>query len=402
MEIRADLHIHSKYSRATSPNMDLESLSKSAKIKGLDVLATGDFTHPKWISEIDSKLEEDKGLLKFKKSKDNFRFILATEISSIYKKNGKCYRNHNIIILPSIEAAKNFNKRLVDLKCNISSDGRPIVGLDPKKLIEIAMECDPKFMFIPAHIWTPWFSLFGSKSGFDKMEDCFEEYTPFIKACETGLSSDPEMNWLVSQLDNVNLVSNSDCHSPENIARECNVFDCDVSYDGLYDVINTPNSDKFLYTVEFYPEEGKYHYDGHLKCDVCFSPEQTEKHDGLCPKCGKPLVIGVMNRVAELSDRTLAEAKKIKKVPFKSLIPLKEIVAQKIGVGVKSQKVCKYYDNMIGLMGNELDILIKMEKSDFEKHGFDEIGDMISKMRSGQVTRSPGFDGKYGKIEIKE
>lgn len=200
----------------------------------------------------------------------------------------------------------------------------------------------------------------------------------------------------------MNLVSNSDCHSPENIARECNVFDCDVSYDGLYDVINTPNSDKFLYTVEFYPEEGKYHYDGHLKCDVCFSPEETKKHDGLCPKCGKPLVIGVMNRVAELSDRTPSEVKKMKRVPFKSLIPLKEIIAQKIGGGVKSQKICKYYDNMIDLLGSELDILIKKEKSDFEKHGFSEIGDMISKMRSGQVTRSPGFDGKYGKIEIKE
>lgn len=402
MEIRADLHIHSKYSRATSPNMDLESLSKSAKIKGLDVLATGDFTHPKWISEIESKLEEDKGLLKFKKSKDNFRFILSTEISSIYKKNGKCYRNHNIIILPSIEAAKSFNKRLVDLKCNISSDGRPIVGLDPKKLIEIAMECDPKFMFIPAHIWTPWFSLFGSKSGFDKMEDCFEEYTPFVKACETGLSSDPEMNWLVSQLDNVNLVSNSDCHSAENIARECNVFDCDVSYDGLYNVINTLNSDKFLYTVEFYPEEGKYHYDGHLKCDVCFSPEETKKHNGLCPKCGKPLVIGVMNRVAELSDRTLTEAKKMKKVPFKSLVPLKEIIGQYLKVSSKSIKVARFYSQMVDVLGSELDILIKKDLKDFQKGDFEDLGQMILKMRNNEITKIPGFDGQYGVIRINQ
>ncbi len=401
MEIRADLHIHSKYSRATSPNMDLENLNKFAQIKGLNVLATGDFTHPKWVVEMEEKLIENKGLFKLKGAGGDMRFILSTEISSIYKKNGKCYRSHNIIILPSIEAVKNFNKRLVELKCNISSDGRPIVGLDPRKLLEIAMECDPKFMFIPAHIWTPWFSLFGSKSGFNRIEDCFEEYTPFIRACETGLSSDPEMNWLVSQLDNVNLVSNSDCHSPENIARECNVIDSELSYDGLYKVINTPNSDKFLYTVEFYPEEGKYHYDGHLDCNVCFSPKETKSYQGKCPVCGKSLVVGVMNRVMELSDRTLAEAKKMSRVPFKSLIPLKEIISQMLSAGVKSQKVCQYYDSMINLMGNELDILLKKQENNFKKNGFSEIGQMILKMRNNKVEKSPGFDGQYGKIIIK-
>lgn len=206
---------------------------------------------------------------------------------------------------------------------------------------------------------------------------------------------------MVSQLDNVNLVSNSDCHSAENIARECNVVDCELSYDGLYNVINTIHSDKFLYTVEFYPEEGKYHYDGHLKCGVCFDPLETKKHHGLCPKCNKPLVVGVMNRVMELSDRTALQAKKIPRTPFKSLIPLKEIISQLLKVGTKSQKVCRYYDDIISKMGNELDILIKSQENDFDKNGFSEIGQMVAKMRLGKVVRSPGFDGQYGKIDIE-
>ena len=382
--------------------MDLEPLAVFAKVKGLDVLATGDFTHPKWFSEIENKLVEDKGLFKLKNKDTGMRFILSTEISSIYRKNGRCYRNHNIILMSNIESVRNFNKSLVDLKCNIHSDGRPIVGLDPRKLLEIAMECDQKFMMIPAHIWTPWFSLFGSKSGFDKIEDCFEEYTPFIHACETGISSDPVMNWRIKQLDNINLVSNSDCHSLDKLARECNVFNCDLTYDSIYNVINTPNSKDFLYTVEFYPEEGRYHYDGHSVCKVCLTPEETRKNNGLCPKCGKPVVVGVLNRVEELAGRSEEEALKMKRVPFKSVIPLKEILSQMLKTSVKSLKVIEYYDKLISAFGNELDILLKVEYSDFVKNDFKEIGDMIYKMKKGEVEKIPGYDGEYGIIKIKE
>ena len=401
MEIRADLHIHSKYARATSPLMDLEHLDEFGKKKGLNVIATGDFTHPKWFKEIETKLVEDKGLYKLKNINTGLRFILSTEISSIFRKNNKCYRSHNLILFSNIDSVRNFNKNLIDLKCNLNADGRPIVGLEPKKLLEIAMECDKKFMFIPAHIWTPWFSLFGSKSGFDNLEDCFEEFTPFIHTCETGISSDIIMNRRVKQLDNINLISNSDCHSLEKLGRECNVFDCDLSYDGIYNILNTSNSNKFLYTIEFYPEEGRYHYDGHRNCKICLSPEETRKNNGLCPKCGKPLIVGVLNRVEQLSSRSEKEVLKFNKNNFKYIIPLREIISQMFGVGVNSLKVINFYDKLLEKFSNELDILLKVDYEDFVKNDFEIIGKLICKMRLGEVDKTPGYDGDYGVINIK-
>jgi DNA helicase II / ATP-dependent DNA helicase PcrA len=398
MEIRADFHIHSKYARATSKDMNILSIADFAKIKGLNVVATGDFTHPKWLAEIKDNLEECDGLLKMKKNDNGVRFILSTEISSIYKDKDKVRRVHNLILMPSIKSVEKLNEELRLRGCNLNSDGRPIIGLSSKNLLELVLEVDKNAVFIPAHIWTPWFSLFGSKSGYDTIEDCFEELTPFIKTMETGLSSDPEMNWKVSMLDNINLISNSDAHSPDNLGRECNILNCELNYSSIVDVIQGNDKKKFLYTVEFYPEEGRYHYDGHRNCDVCLSPEESEKYNKLCPVCNKPLVIGVANRVFELSDVKKVDVDK--KTPFKYIIPLKQIISQILGVGTKSKKVCLYYDDVLSKMGSELDILLKKTKKEFEEHGFDVLGEKIEKMRSGKVKKIPGYDGVYGIIQV--
>ncbi len=396
MEIRADFHIHSKYARATSKDMNILSIVEFAKIKGLNVVGTGDFTHPKWLEEIENTLEECDGLLKLKGS--DVRFILSGEISSIYTHNGKVHRVHNIVLMPSIKSVKKLNEELKSLGCNLCSDGRPIVGLSSKKLLEIVLEVDKDAVFIPAHIWTPWFSLFGSKSGYDTIEDCFEELTPFIKTMETGLSSDPEMNWGFSLLDNITLISNSDCHSLDSLGRECNVLDCDLNYMSITGAIQSNDKSKFLYTIEFYPEEGKYHYDGHLDCNVCLSPEESKKLNNLCPVCGKPLVIGVANRVFELSDKQKINSNN--RIPFKYAIPLKQIISQMLKVGVSSKKVSLYYENAINTLGNELDILIKIPINIFVEKGFGDLGEKIDKMRKGEVIRKPGYDGVYGVIEV--
>jgi len=398
MEIRADFHIHSKYARATSKDMDIDHLAKFAKIKGLDVVGTGDFTHPKWLNEIENKLEEQDGLLKLKDFSSDVKFILSGEISSIYTQDGKVHRVHNLILMPSIESVKKLNDELRSRGCNLNSDGRPIIGLSSKQLLEIVLETDKEAVFIPAHIWTPWFSLFGSKSGFNTIEDCFQELTPFIKTMETGLSSDPEMNWKFSLLDNITLISNSDSHSPDNLARECNVLNCDLSYISIADAIQSDDKNKFLYTVEFYPEEGKYHYDGHKDCNICLSPEESKKYNNLCPVCHKPLVIGVANRVFELADKEKIDISN--KIPFKSLIPLKQIISQILNTGVSSKKVISYYNFLIEKFGNELDILIKIEQKQFDEAGFNDIGEKIAKMRKNEVERKPGYDGVYGVIRV--
>jgi len=300
MQFVADLHIHSKYSRATSRDMDVPNLAKWAKLKGVSLLGTGDFTHHLWLQELKKYLQPRRksGLYFY----EGINFILSAEISSIFSQEGKVYRVHNVILAPSFEIVEEINKML-SFHGNLASDGRPILGISCRKLAEELFKISSDPMLIPGHIWTPWFSVFGSNSGFDSLEEAFGKYTGKITALETGLSSDPAMNWMVSNLDKFALVSNSDSHSPSRIGREANVFDCELDFWEIKKVLEKKDRSKFLYTIEFFPEEGKYHYDGHRNCKVCFHPKETKKSSGICPKCKKPLTIGVLNRVGQLADR---------------------------------------------------------------------------------------------------
>lgn len=399
MKFVADFHIHSKYSRATSPLMDLENLDRWAKIKGINVLGTGDFTHPRWFEDIKKELRPaEPGLFKLKNSDSGTRFILTSEISCIYSKKGKVRKVHIIIFAPSIEAAEKINKKLGEIG-NLMADGRPILGLDAKELARIALEADKDCLVVPAHAWTPWFSVFGSKSGFNSLEECFEEYTKYIYAIETGLSSDPAMNWRLSQLDKITLISNSDSHSLPKIGREANVFDTELSYKGIADALKTKDKKKFLYTIEFFPEEGKYHYDGHRLCGVSLKPQESKKYNNICPRCGKPLIIGVLNRVDELADRPEGFTPE-NAIPFKNLIPLNEVIAESLGVSVVAKEVSEYYNNLIKNLGPELKILLESTKKEIESKSSPEIADGIIRMREGKVSIDPGYDGVYGKIKI--
>ncbi|MFA6190505.1 MAG: endonuclease Q family protein [Candidatus Staskawiczbacteria bacterium] len=406
MKFIADFHIHSKYSRAVSPLMNLENLAKWAEIKGVKVLGTGDFTHPKWLGEIKKQLSPaERGLFsrhsgippKTGKLGSKTRFILTTEISCIYKKLGKVRKIHIIVFAPSIATVEKINLALSKIG-NLHSDGRPILGLDAKELVKIVLNIDKNCLIVPAHAWTPWFSIFGSKSGFNSLEECFEEYTKYIYAIETGLCSNPAMNWRISKLDKITLISNSDAHSLAKIGREANVFDTELSYKGIVEAIKFPEK-KFLYTIEFFPEEGKYHYDGHRNCGISLAPQQSKKNNNICPKCNKPLIIGVLNRVEELADRPEGFLPK-KGIPFKSLIPLNEIIAESIGVSTASKKVIKYYDNLIKNLGPELEILLESTEKDIKEKSLPEIAKGVIKMRKGRVFIEPGYDGVYGKINI--
>jgi uncharacterized protein (TIGR00375 family) len=395
MEFVADFHIHSKYSRATSKDMDVERLSYWAKLKGIQLIGSGDFTHHLWLEELRSKLEDKgNGLYEHK----GINFILSSEISSIYSKNNRGYRIHNIILAPSFKTVDKINARLAAIG-NLASDGRPILGLDAAELARIIFDIDENCALVPGHIWTPWFSLFGSMSGFNKIEDCFEEQTPKIFALETGLSSDPEMNWRLSALDRYSLISNSDSHSPRKIGREANVFNCELSYKAIMEALRTKNRKKFLYTIEFYPEEGKYHYDGHRLCGVRFSPQESRAHKNLCPKCGKPLTIGVMNRVEQLADRPEG-FKPDNAIPFKNLIPLDEIIADVKGMGKASKAVEQEYQGILSKFGTEFEVLGKVPEEDLRKGTDSRLAEAIIRARQGKVNIAAGYDGEYGKISI--
>jgi len=402
MKIIADLHLHSKYSRATSQQMDIPNLSHWAKIKGIDIIATGDFCHPQYLKELKRDLVSNgKGLFTYKKdkSKNPTHFFLSNELSCIYKKGDKTRRLHICIFAPSLEAVEKLAQTLDKKGYNIKSDGRPILGLDAKELAKMALEIDDKFMIVPAHIWTPWFALFGSKSGFDTIEECFEDLTPYIYAVETGLSSDPEMNWRLSALDNITLISNGDCHSPKNLGREANVFKLeDYSYDEIYNILKEKDLKKFLYTIEFYPQEGKYHWDGHAKCKISFSPQETKKNKGICPKCKKPLVLGVDYRVDELADRPLGFKPK-NTVPYKSLVPLAEILAECFQVKSTTKKVLQAYDNLIKKYGSEFKILLDTSIDDLKKEN-ELLAEAVSRVRNGKVHVTPGYDGVFGVVKI--
>jgi uncharacterized protein (TIGR00375 family) len=403
----ADLHLHSHYSRATSKNSTPEYLDLWARRKGIGILGTGDFTHPAWRKELKEKLipaEEGFYILKNEYCMDKEgvykamapRFVVSGEISSIYKKNDKVRKVHSVILLPRLSDAELLAKKLETIG-NIHSDGRPILGLDCHDLLEITLELCPGAIYIPAHIWTPHFSLFGAFSGFDTIEECFEDLTPHIHALETGLSSDPPMNWRLSALDRFNLISNSDAHSPAKLGREANLLDIQLSYTGLSDAIQKGEGLKG--TIELFPEEGKYHYDGHRKCHVCLTPLETEKYLGRCPVCGRKLTIGVSHRIEQLADRKegfLFPGGR----PFESLIPLPEVIAASIGYSCTSIKVQKQYENMIKKLGSEFQILRELPLEDIRQSGGCLISEGIRRLREGKVERSPGYDGEYGTIKL--
>jgi len=398
-----DLHIHSRYSRACSPKLTLANIDSACRMKGVDIIATGDFTYPAWFESIKTELVETfsgSGLYKLKSAVDDkVKFILSTEVALVYKDEEKCRRIHLVIHAPSIEAVDKLNKFL-DKKYNIRSDGRPILGIKAPELVKIILDIDSRFLIYPAHIWTPWFSVFGSKSGFDRLEDCFKEQTKNIYAYETGLSSDPEMNWRLSALDNLTLLSNSDSHSTANIAREANIMDISepISYQKIYD--NIKNKKGMIETTEFYPEEGMYHFDGHRDCKFSCEPKESRKLKNICPVCKKPLIIGVLNRVEELADRPCGY--KPKNAPgFKKLVELDKIIAEAFNVKNRnSVAVQKEYQSLINRFGPELYILLELDldKADLEIDGRIIIG--IKRVRSGELIIKPGFDGQYGEVKI--
>lgn len=411
-----DFHIHSKYSRATSKLCDPEHLDLWAKIKGINVVGTGDCVHPAWLNELKEKLisQEDNGLFRLKQkysllsddlcslpynyNSRSVNFMLSTEISSIYKKGDKVRKVHNLCIFPDFESVNKFQVRLEKIG-NIRSDGRPILGLDSKHLLEIVLEISPEAYLIPAHIWTPWFSVLGSKSGFDSLEECFEELTPYIFALETGLSSDPPMNRICSFLDKFRLVSNSDAHSPDKLGREANIFDGEISYKGIYNSLK--NDSGFLGTIEFFPDEGKYHYDGHRKCHVNWDPLQTLEHNGICPVCNKPVTLGVTYRVAELADRVKDAAFNSNQF-FHSITPLPELLAEIAGVkSTKSKKVLQEFQRLVSSLGSsEFDILLFKKIEEIRIVGGNVLAEAIDRLRKGEVSVTPGFDGEFGKVRV--
>jgi uncharacterized protein (TIGR00375 family) len=415
MKFVADLHIHSKFSRATSRDMTYDSLALWARVKGIRLVATGDFTHPEWLFLTKEKLQpEGNGFFRLKGhpqvedarlqavtfSPDQVSFILSTEISFIYSKKGKVRKIHLIVLAPDLESVEKINNRLQGLG-NLRSDGRPILGLDAKTFVKLVADLCPRCVVIPAHVWTPWFSLFGANSGFDAIEECFEEMTPFIFALETGLSSDPAMNWRLSALDSYALVSNSDAHSPSRLGREANVFDSEFSFSGMVDALRRRDPQKFLYTVEFFPEEGKYHFDGHRKCGVVLAPEESRRRNNLCPRCGKKLTIGVMHRVVELADRE-AGVPATHRIPFKNLIPLNEIIGQALGKSPESQGVGDHYFRFIREFGDEHTILNDLSASELGRLQPESIARGVERMRKGLVKIIPGHDGEYGRISLFE
>lgn len=395
MKFFADLHIHSKYSRATSSQMDLEGISEMAKLKGIKLMGTGDFTHPIWFATLKENISTiGNGLFMF----NNIYFILTCEVSNIYVKNGKLRKIHNIIITPSLDSAEKVADFLSRYG-KTESDGRPILSLDSDRMFERIMEIDERNYLIAAHVWTPWFSLFGSKSGFDSIEECFGEHSQKILALETGLSSDPEMNWMWSKIDNFTLVSNSDAHSLANIGREANCFDCEMDYDTITDVIKEGDTDKFLFTIEFFPEEGKYHFDGHRRCDISMHPNEAKSKENICPRCGRPLTIGVLHRVMELSDRDFGY-KPEGKIPFKKVVPLMEIIALAVEHGKGTKTVERKYRELISRLGTEFEILLDVEYEDIKKVTDGSIADGILKVRKGEVEVKAGYDGVFGDVSI--
>jgi len=412
MEFIADLHIHSAYSRATSRQMNLETLHAWAQLKGVTVLGTGDFTHPRWFAEMQEKLEPaEPGLFKLKERfcgtagvevpdacQSDVRFILSAEISTIYKKNDRTRKVHSIILAPDFLSAGRLNAALREVG-NILSDGRPILGMDCKRLLRMALDASADNVLIPAHIWTPHFSVLGAASGFDNIEECFEELTGEIFALETGLSSDPPMNWMLSQLDRFVLVSNSDAHSPQKLGREANLFSCDLSYHAMVEALRNRDRQGFRGTLEFFPEEGKYHYDGHRACGTCMAPPETTRRGGACPVCGKGVTIGVMHRVNALADRPQG-SRPAEAFDFENIIPLAEILAEVHDCAATGTKATREYFRLLRHYGSELHILRSVQIETLERDWQHLLARALQKMRQGAVTVEPGYDGRYGVVRV--
>lgn len=406
MKFIADLHIHSRFSLATSSQLNPEMLDLWGRKKGIAVVGTGDAVHPGWLEELKEKLvPAGNGLFRLKKNlmfkeADSFglpvHFMLCTEISCIYKKNGKVRKVHNLLYAPSFGSMSKIQKALGAIG-NISSDGRPILGLDSRTLLEIALTADPDAVLIPAHIWTPWFSVLGSKSGFDTIEECYGDLASHVFAVETGLSSDPPMNRQCSFLDRYALVSNSDAHSPENLGREANLFDTEISYSAIMDALRKRDK-RFIGTVEYFPEEGKYHLDGHRKCEICWEPAQTKKHKEICPVCGKKVTVGVLNRVAELADVSFKPESADKQI-WHSITPLKNVLAEFLQVGSQSKKVSALYESLLLKHGSEFHILLDLPIEEMRKTD-QKLAEGIKLLRDGKVTVKAGYDGVFGSVKV--
>lgn len=406
----ADLHTHSRYAQATSKFLNLETMYQWAQVKGINVVGTGDFTHPAWFAELQEKLEPDgSGFFKLKqppsspalpgvKVKDSdIRFCLSTEISSVYVHGNKVRKNHNLVYAPDFDTAAAINQKLSRLT-DLALDGRPTIALPSRDLVELLLNTSEKAYLVPAHAWTPWFSTLGSRGGYDSVEECFRDLTPHIFALETGLSSDPAMNWRWSQLDRFTMLSSSDAHSPQKLGREANRFDTELSYDGMFHAIKTGIG--FHGTYEFFPEEGKYSYDGHRKCGVSLHPAETIKLNNICPRCNKPLTIGVMHRLELLADRTAPQQPQ-RAAGFEYIIPLPEILAELHGVGTESKRVTAAFVEAISAFGNEFTLLKKAPLSDISRHDA-RLAEGIRRMREGEVKRIAGYDGVYGVIKVFE
>ncbi len=397
MRLIADLHLHSKYARATSPNMNLEGMSSGAKLKGIDIVATGDFTHPTWFAELKGKLkpaEAGTGLYDY----NGVKFILQSEVSNIFSVNKIVKKIHLIILSPSLEIVAQINEALAK-KGNLEADGRPIFGMTATETVELVMGISHENVVIPAHAWTPWFSIFGSMSGFNTVEECFGDQAKHIFALETGLSSDPAMNWRLSKLDRYALVSNSDAHSPQKMGREANVFDLQKpDYFEMIKAIREKDAKKFLYTIEFFPEEGKYHYDGHRDCGVSLSPAESIKLNNICPVCRKKLTIGVMHRVEALADRPEG-SRPAGVIPYKSIVPLHELIAKAIGKSEVSTKVGEIYTHLVPALGNEFSVLLDVPIEKIARVDA-SVANAIVRMREGKVHMKPGYDGVFGELVL--
>ena len=415
MQVFADLEVHSKYARAVSSSMNVPTIAEWADKKGISLVGSGDFTHPMWFRELRSQLAEDSyGVYKLKGGKLKSRFLLTSEVSCIYLHDGKGRRVHILVYLPGFGEVEKFNNALSSHGANLFSDGRPIIGLTLSQVATLALEASPKALIIPAHVWTPWFGFYGSMSGYDSLNEAFDDLVKHIPAVETGLSSDPAMNWKIGELTGKSIVSFGDAHSPQKLGREATVFEIKhLSYDAIYNAFWDKGEDKIAFTIEFYPEEGKYHYTGHRKCNVVYSPNEARKLGMTCPVCGKSLTLGVASRVETLATtdvETISEIdplgvrwikeKKSTRPGYVMLVPLLEILSESLGLGVATQGVTSLYDHLVTRFGSEFDVLLKTKISDLENVAGTKVSEAVSKVRSGDIFIKPGFDGIFGKVKI--
>lgn len=405
MRVVTDFHLHSKWSRACSKDLTIMNIAAACERKGISFVGTSDFTHPAWRKEIGAELEDvGAGTFAVKGGASKTRFLLATELSCIYKRGGKVRRVHLLVLMPTFAAVDKLIASLSARGCNLKADGRPILGIDSEELLKLVLDADPRSMLIPAHAWTPWFAVFGSMSGFDSLEECFGDHAKYIAAIETGLSSDPAMNRRLSKLDSVFLVSNSDAHSLDKLGREANVFEMDApSYDELHRILTEKDVSRFLETIEFFPEEGKYHTDGHRDCGFFCEPKETKRLKGLCPKCGKPLTVGVLHRVDDLADRAVAATRPVSPlaVPFRSIVPLAELVGDVLDVGPSSKRVRALVEKLVTDGRTEFGVLLDETEAELSRFAPPEIVEGILRMRLGDVTIRPGYDGEFGTVSVR-